>query len=230
LNIKSLVFWMICSGFYWPSICSAQGTYQIGVLPSVNFNKKLANNWSLNFRVEARQLAFEGDFLGNNETNLEYVLTDFSLIAAKKVGLNSRIAGGYLTRFRDDEVVHRTIQQYTIVQRMSGFRLAHRFTADQTFTFNEKPEFRFRYRLTTELPLNGQSADAKEFYLKVNNELLNSFQGKEYDLELRLVPLLGYTVTDNHKLEIGPDYRLNRFLQSEARNRFWLSINWFIEL
>ena len=113
---------------------------------------------------------------------------------------------------------------------MSGFRLAHRFTADQTFSPSEKSEFRLRYRLTTELPLNGQSADAKEFYLKVNNELLNSFQGKEYDLELRLVPLLGYTVTDNHKLEIGPDYRLNRFLQSEARNRFWLSINWFIEL
>ena len=103
LNIKAIVFWLICFGVSLPTSIVAQGTYQVGVLPSVNFNKKLANNWSLNFRVEARQLAFEGDFLGKNETNLEYVLTDFSLLAAKKVGLNSRIAGGYLIRFRDDE-------------------------------------------------------------------------------------------------------------------------------
>ena len=127
-------------------------------------------------------------------------------------------------------MVHRTIQQYTIVQRMSGFRLAHRFAADQIFSPSKKPEFRLRYRLTTELPLNGQSADAREFYLKVNNELLNSLQSNEYDMEFRLVPLLGYTITNNHKLEIGPDYRLNRFLQNEAQNRLWLSINWFIEM
>jgi hypothetical protein len=152
------------------------------------------------------------------------------LITAKKVSLNSRVSGGYLIRIRDKDLIHRIIQQYTIVQKMTSFRLAHRFASDQTFSLNESPEFRLRYRLTSEIPLNGQSVDPKEFYIKINNEVVNSFQNSDYDLEIRIVPFLGYGITDSNKIEIGLDYRANSFLNYSTRHNFWVSLNWFIEM
>lgn len=207
----------------------AQSTYQFGGLPSINLNNKLKNNWSVNTKVESRQLFQRGDSYGNVEKKYQYVLTDFSLIAGKKVGLNSRILAGFLIRVEDDELVYRSVQQYIRIKRMSGFRLAHRVMSDQTFSKTEKPEFRLRYRITSEIPLNGESVDPGEFYLKLNNEYINSIQSSEYDLEIRLVPLLGYNLSDQFKIESGLDYRVNSFLNNNTRNSYWIAFNFFIE-
>ncbi len=229
MNIKHTTFAVWIVYLLCAVELKAQSVYQFGALPSVNLNNKLKNNWSLNSKIESRQLLQAGEFGGPVVEKYNYLLTDVSLIAAKKVGLNSRIAGGYLARFDQGEVIHRFIQQYIIVQRMAGLRLAHRFLTDQTFSNNEAPDFRVRYRITSEIPLNGESVDPGEFYLKLNNEYVNSFQGGIYDLEIRLVPLLGYDLSAN-KLEFGLDYRMNSFLQTSAQHNFWMSLNWFIDI
>lgn len=219
--------------FFWLqfiNVAKAQSTYQFGILPSLNLNNKFQKGWSLNSKIESRQLMKSGEFGGKSNTEYKYVLTDFSFITAKKVGLNSRITGGYLFRLRDTKIFHRVIQQFTIVQKTNGSRLAHRFSSDQTFSNEEKPEFRLRYRLTSEIALNGESVDPKEFYIKLNNEYLNSWQGMDYDLEIRLSPLLGYDIKDNNKIELGLDYRVNSFLNNNTRHSFWLSLNWFFEI
>jgi hypothetical protein len=207
----------------------AQSTYQLGILPAVNFNKQLKKDWSFNARIESRQLFLRGEKRGLAEKDYNYVLTDVSVIAAKKVGLNSRIAGGYLIRFEEGDLFHRFIQQYTLVQKLSGFRLAHRLVSDQTISKIESPEIRFRYRITAEIPLNGQSLDVKEFYLKLNHEYLNSFQASQYDFEVRLVPLLGYDIARHFKIETGIDYRVNGFLNNRTRHSYWFPINLFID-
>ncbi len=207
----------------------AQRTYQFGALPSINLNIKLKSDWSLNTKLESRQLFQRGEINGNDEKEYKYILTDFSLIAAKKVGLNSRLAGGYLIRFEEGETIHRFIQQYVIVQKMSGFRLAHRILSDQTFSKIEKPEIRIRYRITSEIPLNGEEVDQGEFYVKLNNEYINSFQSFEYDLEIRLIPILGYDITDNLKIESGLDYRVNSFFNDSIRHSYWMTFNLFID-
>jgi hypothetical protein len=107
--------------------------------------------------------------------------------------------------------------------------LAHRFVTDQTFSPLEAPVFRLRYRLTSEIPLNGESVDPGELYLRINNEYLNSVQGGEYDLEIRLVPLLGYEINNRFKVESGLDYRVNSFLASKTRHSYWMTINFFVE-
>ncbi len=172
----------------------------------------------------ARQLS------SSPESAFEYDLSDFIFIASKKVGLNNSLAGGYLFRLRGTTVIHRTIQQFTIVSNYNAFRLAHRISTDQTFEPREPTTFRLRYRLTAELPLNGESVDPGEWYAKISNEYLNSLQDKSYDLEIRLIPLLGYQFTDNNKLEFGPDYRISSFLESSPRSVYWLSVNWFVKL
>lgn len=228
IKVKYLIFVLVLMQL--PFSVSAQSTYQFGALPSLNLNKKLKNDWSLNTKLESRQLFQRGEIKGTSDKKYYYVLTDLSLIAAKKVGLNSRIAGGYLIRFEEGEIFHRLIQQYVIVQKLSGWRLAHRIMSDQTFSKIEKPEIRFRYRITSEIPLNGETVDPGEFYLKLNNEYINSFQAKKYDLEIRIIPLIGYDITDDFKIESGLDYRVNSFLNNSTRHSYWMTFNLFIEI
>lgn len=208
----------------------AQNSFQLGSLPSININKKSNNNWSINTKIESRQLFQRGEINGTADKEFRYVLTDVSLIVAKKVGLNSRLAGGYLIRSEDGVFIHRLIQQFAVVQSTYGIRLAHRFMTDQTFSESEVPDFRLRYRITSEIPLNGESVDPGEFYLKLNNEYVNSLQARVYDLEIRLIPLLGYDVTDDLKIEMGLDYRVNSFVVNNTRHSYWMTFNVFVDL
>lgn len=205
----------------------AQRSYQVGLLPSVNINKKLPRDFTLNLRLESRQELKNSLFNTASSFDYRYVLTDFSLLVAKKVSLTTSWALGYLIRVEDGEIVQRSIQQFTVTKSFSGLRLAHRFSTDQTFAQREKIEYRLRYRISAEIPLNGQSVDPGEFYVKINHEYLNSWQNRSYDLEIRAVPMLGFEFSDTKKLEIGLDYRLSSFLDSGSRQRFWIGVNWF---
>lgn len=102
--------------------------------------------------------------------------------------------------------------------------MAHRFALDQTESQNAPTKFRIRYRATLELPLSGTSIDPKEWYLKINNEYLNSFQNKEQSLEMRVVPLVGYKFSEKSKLETGVDYRRNDFLSDDPHPTYWVSL------
>jgi hypothetical protein len=208
----------------------AQSTYQVGFLPSINVNNKLKNDWAFNTKLESRLLTQRGTLNEKTDKKNQYVLTDLSFIAAKKIGLNSRLAGGYLLRLEAEEVRHRFMQQFTVVQRLSGIRWVHRFVFDQTFSKSDDPQYRIRYRISTEIPLNGESVDPGEFYVKINHEYLNSFQASEYDLEVRLIPLLGFDLTKGYKIETGMDYRANSFLKDPARHSYWMCFNFFIDL
>jgi hypothetical protein len=230
LNTDSRFLWILFLCLFLSGTSFTQGRYQLGALPSINLNYKLQTGWSFNAKIESRQSFQRGTFNEDRDNNYEYVLTDYSLITAKKVGLNARISGGYLFRFRDGNAIHRLIQQYAITQKLPRFRLAHRLVTDQTFSPTEATEYRLRYRLASEIPLNGESADPKEFYLKISNEYLNSLENDDYDLEIRWVPMLGYFLSAHHKIELGLDYRVNSFLDQTARHSFWTSVNWYIEI
>jgi len=208
----------------------AQGLFQFGLLPSLNLNQKLNKGWRLNYRVESRLSGAEGKFSEPLVSDARHELTDLSVIGSRKVGLNNTLAAGYLLRLEQSGVTQRTIQQYTLVSGYNAFRLAQRFSTDQTFSKGEAAEFRLRYRLSFDIPLNGQEVDDREFYLKINNEYLNSLQGGTYGLEVRVVPSLGFAFNDNSKIELGIDYRLSEFLKGPAESVFWLPLTWFIGL
>ncbi|MDP2235510.1 MAG: DUF2490 domain-containing protein [Bacteroidales bacterium] len=200
---------------------NAQSSSQLGFMPSLNISTKLPKDWALNFKAESRQALYQDDF------KYSYVLTDLGLTAAKRIRLNTTIAGGYLMRITNEEIKHRAIQQISFARKYENFRLSHRIAMDQTFSNLDDTEFRFRYRISTEIPLQGQSLDPKEYFLKLSNEYLNSLQGKEYDLEIRSVAFIGYAITSDSKVEIGLDYRVDSFISGNTRNRFWLGLNFY---
>lgn len=168
---------------------------------------------------------YEEDDLVSN-----YQLTDIAVVISKKVGLSNALAGGYLLRIRDGELISRLIQQFTSIQNVGTLRLSHRFVFDQTLQKNEATQFRLRYRLSTQMSLRGQSVDPSELYLKLGNEYLNILQGDDYDLEIRLKAMLGYVFSDDSKVEVGLESRMDSFLQSSLRHRSWLNAAWYISI
>ncbi|WP_462318009.1 DUF2490 domain-containing protein [Marinilabilia sp.] len=203
----------------FPFEALAQSQNEIGFLPSINFNKKLPRDWAVNFKVESRQSLYKEGL------KYDYLLTDFALAGDKKIGINTKIAAGYLLSKFNGGIKNRFFQQLSMVKRYPTFKMAHRFSTDQTFEKDEDPEFRLRYRASAEVPLSGASLDPREFYFKINNEYLNALQARDYDLEIRVAGFIGFVITPSNKLEIGIDNRIDSFVNGNSRNRMWLSLN-----
>ncbi len=207
----------------------AQSTYQIGILPSLTLTKKINPNWKISVNAQTRLSAYKGEF-SNSETfqeNFTYILTDVSVLANRKLGLNTSLAAGYLIRFRDNEQHNRIFQQFIISKKYNSFGLAHRFSTDQTFRLNQKVEFRLRYRLAFDLPLQGNKLNPNELYVKIQNEYLIALQNKEYTNETRIMPFLGYAITDKKKIELGIDYRIGSLGEKNLKSNFWCALNYY---
>lgn len=228
MTIKSIstfaVFLFHFSGLW------SQGVYSAGILPQINLNIPLSKEWRMNTKVESRQLFFEGKINKDFKTTYRYDLTDIAFIASRRTGANSSFGIGYMIRFRGNSVIHRFIQQYSTVKKYDQFRLGHRISTDQTIHENNAVQLRLRYRVGLEKPLSGKDVDSKEFYFKLNNEYLFSNQGSINDVELRLIPVLGYSFNDFNKFECGIDYRISKFISDDPVNQLWLNMGWFISM
>lgn len=202
-----------------PNLIIAQNQNSFGFLPSVNINSKLPKDWFTNFKIDSRQELYKDIF------KYSYKLTELSLGGGKKIGFRTKLAFGYQLS-TDSKVVYNTfIQQMSHTKKYQTFILAHRFQTNQTLNKNKAVEYRLRYRLSAEIPLNGQILDPKELFVKVNNEYLNSMQGETYDLEIRIAGFLGFVLSPKTKIEIGIDNRIDSFINNNLRNRLWLGLN-----
>ncbi|MCX2742783.1 DUF2490 domain-containing protein [Mangrovivirga sp. M17] len=215
---------LLSSHFYLFS----QNDHLFGILPSLNINHNISGNWTLNVKWEGRQVYSQGEANSEFEDLPVYERNDVATLISYKTDLQQVIAMGYLIRFEMGELIHRSIQQYTFLESGYSSRRSHRISADQTFSKVEDSEFRFRYRFTIEKPLSGVKVDEREFYLKINNEYLNILQGGEYDLEIRIVPVIGYKFTEDLKTETGLDYRIDSFINNKASHNYWLSLSIYL--
>lgn len=179
-------------------------------------------------KVEARLRIWNGVSGESIIRKTELLLSDYALSVSRKTGLNNSVSGGYMLRLRDGVLYHRLSQQFTLIGQLSVARLAHRFLADETFSTGKPPEFRVRYRLTGEIPLQGASLDPGEWYVKPGAELIAVLSGGEFEPEVRALPLVGYEITDNNKLEAGVDYRVSSFTGGNSRSSYWFSLNWYL--
>lgn len=205
----------------------AQHRYDFGILPSLNIKHKLDKKWGLNFKIESQQKFKSGNFENKIPFKYQYSRTDLTLMADRKVRLSNKFAAGYMYRRSGTSNIHRFIQQFSFNKKYDAFRLSQRLAADQTLQSSTSPILRFRYRLATEIPLSGDQLDSKEFYFKINQEQLHIFQKDVYDLELRLVPNIGYAINKHHKIEAGLNYRFSGFFTDKPRSQFWWALNWY---
>ena len=219
--ILSIRTTLILSLLLYASSGYAQGSFRLGSQPSINLNKKLSAGYKLNLGLESRQTLYR-----DNAFNTTYDRTDISIVLSKKVGLSGILAGGYVMRFDSGDFIHRTTQQYTYVSN-SRIRLAHRMVFDQTYSPVNPTQVRLRYRLSSLFPLNGDSIDPSEYYVKIQNQYTNAYQDG-YDLEIALNIALGHKFSNDNKLEFGLDSRISDFGEDSLASRIWIRIGWFV--
>lgn len=206
----------------------AQSDYRIGLLPSINYNYKLNQVYSLNTKAEFRQHLEETVNNKSTSQGYQYQFTDISGLLARKFSYNHSWAAGYQIRVIGPGFMHRFIQQLNFVDKRKSIIFGHRIRSDQSIRDQELPVFRLRYRLSILLPLNGQMVDPKEFYFKLNNEYLGIHSGRVNDLEFRLIPLMGYVFSNNNKFEFGLDYRFGEIIRRGSNQSFWINLNWYL--
>ena len=194
-------------------------------MPEVNIIIPLSDRVKLRTTMESRELLFD-DGREGGQWVFDHLLTDFSAIAAVKVGAAGALNGGYLLRIREGKVFHRLIQRYRFVTDFANIRLGHRFGIDQTFNGDGFFEFRTRYRINLEKALNGERIDPGEFYFKIGAEALwEIFEGRS-EIETRLTPILGFEISPGQGFEGGIDYRVAITLE-EPVQVVWLTLTYF---
>ena len=207
-----------------------QKNYIAGTLPQINVNFGVAKNFKLNTKLESRQIFSERNVEELRSNKVRYERTDLALVLTRKLSVNNTIGGGYLIRLEDHELAHRFIQQFSYVRNLEMITMAHRIVTDETFRKSEPASYRLRYRLGIEKALNGRQIDPKEMYLKFNNEYLGILSDRSADLEIRGLFALGYNATDDRKIELGVEYRVNEFNQPVRAQQFWATLGVFLSI
>ncbi|RYY31316.1 MAG: DUF2490 domain-containing protein [Chitinophagaceae bacterium] len=213
-----------------PVVLWSQKNYLSGTLTQANIDFKVNKSWKLNVKLESRQIFSEREPGSPKSNKFRYERTDMALVLTRKISADNTIGGGYLARLEDGKLAHRLIQQFNHVRKLDVVRLAHRVVADQTFRSDEANEYRLRYRLSAEVPFNGFQIDPKEFYGKASNEYLGIWSDQSPDLEIRGSVVAGYNASDDNKIELGLEYRVNEFNKNVNAQQFWVTIVWYLSI
>jgi hypothetical protein len=207
-------------------IASAQSSYNGGVQLEVKPSFSFQNDWKLNSRLASRFLFFEGSDSQSFTTLADVERVELELISTKKVSSTMSLGGGYLVRVQKGAVKHRLIQQLSLSNEYETFSLAHRFRFDETFQVDKATTYRFRYRIGFEKPLNKKGNDDNSMYFILNNEYIPSVQDGQYNLEMRLLPALGFNLNNRNSLEVGLDYRVENLFTSTNKQIYLLYCSW----
>lgn len=183
---------------------NAQETAQdptAGLFPEVSLNKKIGKRFSVNAKLQSYFDLSPG-------AGLDYRGFESQNFVGYQIRTLTNLALGYqLNVFEGRSLGHRSILQLSHVQRGRLLTLGHRVRSDQTFSSESAPRFRIRYRLGSEIPLQGQSLDPGEFFVFSAIEMLGATQGVDRSAENRLTTMMGWNTLSKNKLQLGADLR-----------------------
>lgn len=204
--------------------------HQVGFFPEIAASIQLNQRWQFTGKVESQHGLYRFQKNTLSKTDYFHDRTDLQAFFDFKLTPFSGIALGYQYRLEGGEALnsHRSIQQISFVQRKMTYRLGHRIRTDQTYEEEAAFEFRLRYRLSAEFPLQGRELEPGEWYLLLSEEIIASLDDSPMRLENRFVTSIGILIADGSKIESGIDYRLDRFLESAGRSRWWWKTGWFL--
>lgn len=189
---------------------------------SIALNYEVSGGYSHNFSIQNR------NYIYNNESlQLNVRQVDFVHFSNYKIEDNQSLALGILYRSRNifdggtNEV--RLTQQYNLQSKPYVIRYGHRLRSEQRLN-QHITIHRFRYRFSLDFPLQGEKLDVGEPYFVGNLEsLLSVAKMKQPQYDTRLTINFGWQLTNNTKLQIGSEYRLEDFNQNLEHVFFFLS-------
>ncbi|MEX0813279.1 MAG: DUF2490 domain-containing protein [Chitinophagales bacterium] len=202
-----------------------------GLFPEAQVSYTTQNKLKFTGKIESQHVLLSKEEA--TDANLKYMhdRTDFQFFIGTRINPFISIAGGYQYRWEGGASnSHRSIQQISFLQKKAGFRMAHRLRTDQKFTPAEPGEYRIRYRIGFEIPMQGKSLDPGEFYMVSSDEAIFSYEGGDFGIENRLAFSVGKFFNRKHKAEFGIDYRTDDFLDGGSRHRIWAKAGWYVSL
>lgn len=213
--------------FYFMPVVSGQ-PFHAGLMPELSVSYTWSDHIQQTLKIESAHDLYHHE---TGQFDYSYDQTDIQLYLEGRINPFFKTAGGYQYRLNGDgDNSHRMIQQVAFLQRKTGFRLGHRLRTDQTINSSDPVNWRFRYRLSAEIPLEGQSLDAGEIYLLLSGEPIYSLQDASSNLEARLTTSLGYSINNTSNLEMGLDYRMTSLLDNLSRQIVWLRLGWYYHI
>ena len=198
--------------------------------PSTSYTWSLADRWKANTQAAVRQAFAE---TSENGTVGEYQLAfgQAQFFATYQWLTTLQISGGYLMRMNEPtqesrSFNHRFTEQVAFLLYFGQKRLANRIRTEQRFR-NSGYINRWRYRISYDVPLNGQQIDPGEKYLIVSNEWLFSFNSQTRSHQNRLYLGIGWVANQKRKIETGLQYRLGGIGTGTLDNTLWLTTGFF---
>lgn len=178
-------------------------------------NKKLNEKFNVHHEVQYRNYNVVGDLeqlllrtgLGYNLTeNNNNILLGYGFILSEN----------YLGESDEKASVneHRIYQQFITKQAFGRINLQHRYRFEQRWV-EEDFKMRFRYFLSTNIPVNNKELIEKTVYFSAYNELFINSKSSVFDRN-RLYGGLGYKLSNNLKFELG---YMNQFFENAGRDQ-----------
>lgn len=187
---------------------------------AVNFN--VNKSYIMNFDIRSRYYFYKNDQIFFNQRQLDIIhFSTFNLNYNQNISLGIQYRNRDLFENFSNEI--RVIEQFNFKNNKIGFRIGHRFRTEQRYLLSSTI-FRQRYRLTFDIPLNGEKLNIGETFLVTSIETLlsiNKLSKPEYDYRTCL--LLGWQVSKDFIFQGGIEYRLEAFNINTEHKLFLLT-------
>jgi hypothetical protein len=110
---------------------------------------------------------------------------------------------------------HRLFQQFITKQNIGRFYTQHRYRIEERF-LEDETQYRFRYFLGLNIPINHKTMKEKTVYLSAYNEIFINGQAPAFDRN-RLYGALGYQINKDFKFELG---YMSQMIENSQRSQF----------
>jgi hypothetical protein len=197
----------------------SQEKNNLGSWNILNVTMKINPKWSVFSEGQIRSLSFYDEFhYYELKTGLTYKIKPNFSVTTGIGDYNTYSEGGnFELPIQNNEI--RTWAQVNLKNPFDYIVFEHRYRAEQRFTSNGFRN-RFRYRLSTAIPLQGKKIEPKTFYLSAWNEIF--FTDKEPFFERnRLFIGGGYEFSENLAIQTGYIYQFDYKINDETGRDFF---------
>lgn len=199
----------------------SQNTDRLGVRLKLKSDISTASSWNFKSGLESRQIFRELVHGVEEWRGYKYERTSFSVLAGRPVEDLGKLHAGYMIRRLGTNWVHRGIQQIAWSSGDGFWTFKQRVRLDQTFQMGKNPSFRLRYRIGSNLPLNGTSLEAREWYFSWSHEHMPIHKAGLFTYEIRLNLMVGYLFENSSKVSTGLEGRWSDITLDRKEYQLW---------
>lgn len=200
--------------FLFPLFAFSQVVDDIIAQPALNVSWMTGNRWSFNTAVEQRN---------STTDSFNPLHIQAAQFASYEIGFYSQIGVGVMYRELFDNTAPEEVrftEQYAYARKYNALKIAHRVRWDQRLR-EQRVTHRWRYLLSSSLPLNGFKTDASELYLTAGLEtLFIAERGIKPGFDQRFYTGIGKKLNSQLRLQFITEYRFENFTQNTERLLF----------